>query len=1242
MIASILIYSQVLQIAIAAPFSPATPPQQGKPTANNSAMSAGPLTPLLNYSQTGKLNNLSLSNQQLGLYSPLNFGVNYSDLTGTFFNAHYVLPLGEKLALGALGEYGAGQYRLNGTIGYGFTPSSQMKFTAERLGQRLPFQFDSGDIRARVSQDAYGLRFQQLVNLTFFQGVNAGGYYAQADNKDLNPVIFTSDGTNCAGYGAGLQCINYRHIAGAKSMGIDAGVNLLLTPTTFVNGNLYYDQVHYNPIFSSTSNKDRNGIGAGVKINQLLSEHFKLNGEATAREIYNTYQAGLSWLPNPQKTRLAWELSVIGQHITSHNATPDNNSISLQINFLADNNKRYQKQDLLGQQNLNDIAQWVGMPAVKMNQVLVIAEQVTKLLAPTITGITPPSGPFAGGNVITITGSNFIPGLLLYFGSQLATNVQILSPTQIQATVPASTVPSTASSNPVNLIIQNPDGQKALLPNGYTYVSITAPAITAISPNQGSNAGGETVVISGTNLTGASVTFGGATATIVASNDTQITILTPALTSTTGPVNVIVTTPQGTTTAIGGFTYLAIPPKPTNLNIPAGGTLLTGNGVAGDTIIVTDSTNVQVGTGVVQGDGTFSITLSPAQNSGQILTVVQSNGADSSLPVTITAPQEVAPNPPTALEISFDGTTLTGQGEPGTTARVTDPLGNTIGTSIVAPDGQITITLSPPQVNGEILTVVLTSSSGLSSTPAQVQAPDTTAPAAPTNLLVNNNGTALRGDGEAGTTVTVTDADGNIIATGTVSSVGTFTVSLSIPQINGEALQVVLTDNAGNASPVATVLAPDLQPPVAPSALVVSANGLSLTGTAEVGTTITVKNTMDFVLGTAIVASDGSFMVTLSPPQTNGETLKVTASDAAGNVSAPAMVMAPDTQAPAIPTFLLVNNAGDILTGMGEPGTTVTVKNASAVTVGTAIVAANAQFSVPLTPPQIDGGSLSVVLTDAAGNTSSVAIVQSPDPAAPNAPANLVINGSGTLLTGTAAPNASITIKAAESGVVVGVVVANAVGAFTATLSPVQDNGQTLLVTATDATGTSQPGQINAPSLVPPQPSNLAINANGTLLSGTGKAGVNATVTDAIGNVVGQTVVPYGGVFTISLSPAQTDGGVLTVTLEDGAGNSGSGTINAPNLTPPAAATNLNINSSGTTLTGNGEVGATAKVTDANDFTIGTASVTGGGTFTVSLSPAQTNGGVLTVVLINAANLQSAPATINAPTILAPKSKSKR
>ncbi|RYW87865.1 hypothetical protein D7221_08990, partial [Legionella pneumophila] len=471
-VVSLLIYSQFIQLSAAAvlPNSPphaplSSAPQQGKPITTNTPASAGPFTPLVNYAQTGMLNNVSLTNQQLGFSGPLNWGVTYSDLTGTYFNAHYVLPLGERLALGALGEYGSGQYRINGTLGYGFSPTAQMKFTAERFGQRLPFQFDSGDIESRVHQDAYGVRFQQLFNAPFLQGFNLGGYYADASSKDLNPVIFTSNGSNCGGFASGLQCINYRHLAGATSTGADAGIDVLLTPSTLISGTLYYDQVRYNPIFSHTSDEDRNGLGGGVRLNQLLGERLKLTGEATVREIYDTYQAGLSWLPNFQKTKLGIELSLFGQHVTSRNATPDNNSIGLQVNFLADGNKRYDERHRWGSQRLSDIAQSVVTPAVKMNQVLVIAEQITKLLAPSILSVNPGSGPLIGGNTVTITGSNFVQGLLIFFGGQPATNIQILSPTVIKVVVPA-----VSTSGAVDLVIQNPDGQHVAISDGYTYI----------------------------------------------------------------------------------------------------------------------------------------------------------------------------------------------------------------------------------------------------------------------------------------------------------------------------------------------------------------------------------------------------------------------------------------------------------------------------------------------------------------------------------------------------------------------------------------------------------------------------------------------------------------------------------------------------------------------------------------------------------------------------------------------------
>ncbi|MFJ1270167.1 Ig-like domain-containing protein [Legionella lytica] len=451
--------------------------QQDRTGPANTPVSVGSWTPLLNYAQTGNLNNLSLTSQQLGLLGPIRWGVKYSDLTGTYVNAQYILPLSEHLALGALGEYGANQYRINGTLGYGFSPISQIKFTAERLSQRLPFQFDSGPIDSRVHQDAYGIRLQRVFNGSVLQGLNWGGYSADARSKDLKPLVFMSNGTNCGGFLSDLHCINYRHLAGGLSKGLDAGIDFLLSPLTLISTSLYYDQVHYRTVFSSASSENRHGMGGGIRLNQLLGDHLKLNAEFSVRKIYDTYQARLSWLPSFQKMRGGMELTFFGQHVASHNATPDNNSVGLQVSFLADGRTRYDERYQWGSQRLSELTQSIMTPAVKLNQVLVVSEQVTRFLAATIVGITPNNGPLSGGNTVTILGSNFVPGVLVFFDSQLANNVQVHSSSRISAVVPAGHTANEA----VYVAVSNPDSQSSLFPKGYTYLAPSANTITVVS-----------------------------------------------------------------------------------------------------------------------------------------------------------------------------------------------------------------------------------------------------------------------------------------------------------------------------------------------------------------------------------------------------------------------------------------------------------------------------------------------------------------------------------------------------------------------------------------------------------------------------------------------------------------------------------------------------------------------------------------------------------------------------------------
>ncbi len=59
--------------------------------------------------------------------------------------------------------------------------------------------------------------------------------------------------------------------------------------------------------------------------------------------------------------------------------------------------------------------------------------------APTVTAVDPSHGPAAGGNTVTVSGEGFMPGAVVMFGSQVATNVSIHSGTTLTATVPAGT-----------------------------------------------------------------------------------------------------------------------------------------------------------------------------------------------------------------------------------------------------------------------------------------------------------------------------------------------------------------------------------------------------------------------------------------------------------------------------------------------------------------------------------------------------------------------------------------------------------------------------------------------------------------------------------------------------------------------------------------------------------------------------------------------------------------------------------
>jgi hypothetical protein len=85
--------------------------------------------------------------------------------------------------------------------------------------------------------------------------------------------------------------------------------------------------------------------------------------------------------------------------------------------------------------------------------------------APTVSAISPNSGPTNGGTSVTVRGNNFRPGVLVQFGSLNSPAVQLISPTQIQTLTPP------ASSGTVTINVQDSDGQSASAMNAFTFVA---------------------------------------------------------------------------------------------------------------------------------------------------------------------------------------------------------------------------------------------------------------------------------------------------------------------------------------------------------------------------------------------------------------------------------------------------------------------------------------------------------------------------------------------------------------------------------------------------------------------------------------------------------------------------------------------------------------------------------------------------------------------------------------------------
>src|SRR2546427_822204 len=184
-------------------------------------------------------------------------------------------------------------------------------------------------------------------------------------------------------------------------------------------------------------------------------------------------------------------------------------------------------------------------------------DQFTYIAPPSVSVVSPTSGPASGGTAITISGTGFDASATVTVGGTAATGVSVVSATQLSATTPAHAAGAAD-------VVVTVGGQSSATSaaDQFTYVA-PPPTVTGVSPTSGSTTGGTAITITGTNFDAtATVSVGGTAATDVSVvSATQITATTPAHAAGTVDVVVTVAAQSSPPSPADQFTYV-VPPTP--------------------------------------------------------------------------------------------------------------------------------------------------------------------------------------------------------------------------------------------------------------------------------------------------------------------------------------------------------------------------------------------------------------------------------------------------------------------------------------------------------------------------------------------------------------------------------------------------------------------------------------------------------------------------------------------------------
>jgi glucose/arabinose dehydrogenase len=345
-------------------------------------------------------------------------------------------------------------------------------------------------------------------------------------------------------------------------------------------------------------------------------------------------------------------------------------------------------------------------------------------VGPTVSMVSPSSGPTAGGTPVTVTGTGFSTapnGTTVNFGAATASSVSCSTLTSCVATSPpgSGAVDTTVVVGGLTSTISPADR--------FTYTDAPPPTVSGVIPSTGPSAGGTTVTITGTGFSttpnATTVRFGTTQAGNV--NCTSVTSCIATSPGGAGTVDVTATV-GGITSATGAgdrFTYAA--PTVTSVN-PAtgpasGGTVVTINGSGFATTLgeTTAKFGATIATAVSCSSSTQCVATSPI-GIGTVDVTVTVAGMTSPTSTADTfsyvggPPSVTAVNPATGPAVGGTVVTITGTGFSATPGSTAVKFGGWPASAVTCASSTTCTATSPPGSGTIDITAIVT---GVSSAP---------------------------------------------------------------------------------------------------------------------------------------------------------------------------------------------------------------------------------------------------------------------------------------------------------------------------------------------------------------------------------------------------------------------------------------------------------------------------------------------------------------------------------------------